>query len=107
MPSTGFTSSLHESTVMQPTRATTLSSADWSASSEQRNARASGPGANSKLHACAEWGVQRGLVQPRALLEHFRRIEPRLYRYPAIDPQSFRRSVEDFARSAGETGSLA
>lgn len=38
--------------------------------------------------------VQRGLVQPARLMELFTAIEPNLYRYPAVDPPSFRRAVE-------------
>ena len=36
----------------------------------------------------------RGLVERSRLLEYFSAIEPRLYRYPAIDPARFRRAVE-------------
>ncbi len=36
----------------------------------------------------------RGLVDRVKLLEYFSAIEPRLYRYPAIDPAAFRRAVE-------------
>lgn len=43
--------------------------------------------------------VRRGLVEAHRLLDYFREIEPKLYRYPAIDPPSFRRAVEDFVRS--------
>lgn len=35
-----------------------------------------------------------GLVDPEQALGYFRQIEPELYRFPAIDPPSFRRSVE-------------
>jgi hypothetical protein len=35
-----------------------------------------------------------GLVEPGKLKELFAMIEPALYRYPAIDPARFRRSVE-------------
>ena len=35
-----------------------------------------------------------GLIEPEPLLALFRRIEPELYRYPALDPTSFRRAVE-------------
>lgn len=35
-----------------------------------------------------------GLVNPEAAMEYFRQIEPRLFRYPAIDPPSFRMAVE-------------
>ena len=41
--------------------------------------------------------MQRGLVQPPRLLELFGRIEPQLFRYPAVDPPSFRRAVESVA----------
>lgn len=34
-----------------------------------------------------------GLVEPSQLLALFQRIEPELYRYPAIDPGTFRRAV--------------
>ncbi len=43
--------------------------------------------------------IQRGLVQPSSLRKTFAAIEPRLYRYPAVDPASFRRAVEDVLRS--------
>jgi hypothetical protein len=36
----------------------------------------------------------RGLVDRGLLLERFAEIEPALYRYPAIDPRSFRAAVE-------------
>jgi len=34
-----------------------------------------------------------GRVQPDRLLELYDRIEPELYRYPAIDPTAFRAKV--------------
>ncbi|MGH7546860.1 MAG: DUF6036 family nucleotidyltransferase [Gemmatimonadales bacterium] len=37
---------------------------------------------------------RRALVDTSQALEYFRRIEPELYRYPAIDPPAFRRAVE-------------
>jgi hypothetical protein len=37
----------------------------------------------------------RGLVDPQRLRELFAQIEPQLYRYPALDPASFRRAVEE------------
>ena len=40
--------------------------------------------------------LERGLVEPARLLELFTRIEELLYKYPAIDPKSFRQAVEDF-----------
>jgi len=36
-----------------------------------------------------------GLVDPAEALTQFDSIEPELYRFPAIDPPSFRRSVEE------------
>ncbi|MBI4424682.1 MAG: hypothetical protein HY554_13195 [Elusimicrobia bacterium] len=44
--------------------------------------------------------LARGLIQPAKLLDHFARIEPRLYRYPAIDPPAFRKAVEAAAKGA-------
>jgi hypothetical protein len=35
----------------------------------------------------------RSLVDRVRLLEYFSAVEPRLYRYPAIDPAAFRRAV--------------
>jgi hypothetical protein len=46
--------------------------------------------------------VESGLVEPDRLRELFATIEPELYRYPAIDPASFRRAVEAFIASPGE-----
>ena len=42
--------------------------------------------------------IRRGLVDPRGLREYFDAIEPKLYRYPAIDPASFRTAVERVAQ---------
>lgn len=42
----------------------------------------------------------RGLVERDALLAYFEAIAPRLYRYPALDPVSFRRAVEAAAADA-------
>lgn len=39
--------------------------------------------------------IDRGLVVPAALRQHFDEIEPFLYRYPAIHPPSFRKAVEE------------
>jgi hypothetical protein len=39
----------------------------------------------------------RHLIEPQSLLEFFAAIEPQLYRYPAIDPRSFRAAVEEMA----------
>jgi hypothetical protein len=38
--------------------------------------------------------IRRGLIDPGRLLEFFHAIEPRLVRYPALDPASFKRAVE-------------
>ena len=38
--------------------------------------------------------LDRKLIDPRRALEYFERIEPDLYRFPAIDAPSFRRAVE-------------
>lgn len=45
----------------------------------------------------------RGLVLPQELLRLFERIEPELYRYPAIDPATLRRKIEAVvgARTSG------
>lgn len=39
--------------------------------------------------------IHRGLVDPRRAFGYFERIEPHLYRYPAIDARSFRRAVRE------------
>lgn len=44
--------------------------------------------------------IKRGLIVPERLLGHFERIEPLLYRYPAVDPKAFRKAVESAARAA-------
>jgi hypothetical protein len=38
--------------------------------------------------------IERGLVSRQELRAYFDAIQPRLYRYPAIDPPSFARAVE-------------
>ena len=38
--------------------------------------------------------LTRGLVEPKKVLELFARIEPELYRYPAVDPPSLRKAVD-------------
>lgn len=47
--------------------------------------------------------IGRGLVDRRGLQEYFDAIEPELYRFPAIDPVSFRRAVEAVTRVDGGT----
>jgi len=44
--------------------------------------------------------VARGLVRPAEALAYFDRLEPDLYRFPAIDGASFRRAVEEMFRPA-------
>lgn len=39
--------------------------------------------------------LERRLVEPARLRELFEAIEPELYRYPAIDPASFRRRLDE------------
>ena len=39
--------------------------------------------------------VDRGLVEPVRALAYFEEIEPELYRFPAVDPRSFRKRVEE------------
>src|SRR5688572_15631405 len=41
--------------------------------------------------------VREGLVEKDRLFQLFAAVEPQLFRYPAIDPPSFRRAVERFA----------
>lgn len=41
--------------------------------------------------------VEAGLVEPERLLELFAAIEPELYRFPAVDPQSLRAAVESLS----------
>lgn len=40
-----------------------------------------------------------GLIVPARLLELFAAIEPELYRYPAVDPRTFRAAVEKIAEN--------
>jgi hypothetical protein len=44
--------------------------------------------------------LDRGLVDPDRLRRAFEEIEPRLYRFPAVDPASFRARVDEAARLA-------
>jgi hypothetical protein len=48
----------------------------------------------SDVHAMME----RGLISADRLVTYFEQIEPDLYRFPAIDPPSFRRAVEEAAK---------
>jgi hypothetical protein len=38
--------------------------------------------------------IDRSLIDPERVLAYFDRIEPMLYRFPAVDPRSFRAAVE-------------
>ena len=38
--------------------------------------------------------ARRRLIEPRRLVEFFDKVAPELYRYPAIDPPAFRRTLE-------------
>ncbi len=42
--------------------------------------------------------IASGMVDPADAIAQFEAIEPQLYRFPAIDPASFRESVEDLFR---------
>lgn len=46
--------------------------------------------------------LERGLITAAALRAQFRLIEPELFRYPAIDPKTFRGAVEGFCLESGE-----
>ena len=43
-----------------------------------------------------------GLIEPAKLLEYFSAIEPRMYRYPAVDATSFRLAQDDAVRMTSE-----
>lgn len=49
--------------------------------------------------------INRRLVEPKRLLQFFLSIEDQLYRYPAINPSSFRLAV-DLAVNEAEAGSI-
>jgi hypothetical protein len=50
---------------------------------------------HAKDLADVEQLIARGLVEPGRLRELYEAIEPQLHRYPAIDPPSFRRRLEE------------
>jgi hypothetical protein len=50
--------------------------------------------------------IQRGLIEPKRLIELFSRIEDQLYRYPAIDGASFRRAIEQIVAKANQRGGI-
>ncbi len=39
--------------------------------------------------------LDRGLIEPQELRRRFEQIEPQLYRFPAINPATFRRDLEE------------
>lgn len=39
--------------------------------------------------------IRMKLVDPPRVMDYFRQIEPGLFRFPAVDPRSFRRAVEE------------
>jgi hypothetical protein len=43
--------------------------------------------------------IARGLVEPRRLRELFETLPPRLHRFPAVDPASFRRRLDEILAS--------
>jgi hypothetical protein len=45
--------------------------------------------------------ISRGLVEPARLRELFSRVEDKLYKYPAIDPNSLRHAVEQLGSEEG------
>jgi hypothetical protein len=54
-------------------------------------------GHDQDLHDVKEM-IDSGLVDPAEARAQFEAIEPELYRFPAIDPASFRRAVEELFR---------
>jgi hypothetical protein len=46
--------------------------------------------------------IVRGLIEPRRTREYFARLEPELYRFPAVDAPSFRRAVEQAFAETGD-----
>lgn len=49
---------------------------------------------HAKDRADVDQMMKHSLIEPERLLELFEAIEPKMYRYPALDPTSFRRAVE-------------
>lgn len=39
--------------------------------------------------------LERGLIEPARALDYFEQIEPKLFRFPAVDPRAFRRRVDE------------
>ena len=48
--------------------------------------------------------ISNGLVDPADARAQFELVEPKLYRFPAIDPASFRKSVEELFGQMGREG---
>lgn len=44
--------------------------------------------------------LRRGLVEPAMVRQYFEMIEPLLFRYPAIDPPSFRQALDEMLSEA-------
>lgn len=42
--------------------------------------------------------IERGLIEPSRLMELFTRIEPFIYKYPAVDAETFRAAVEELLK---------
>jgi len=42
--------------------------------------------------------IRRGLIDPRRARQYFEAIAPELYRYPAVDPRSFREAAEELLK---------
>ena len=49
---------------------------------------------------------QAGLIEPRRVLQLFAEIEPQLYRYPNLDPNTFRNAVERCVRAFARENDL-
>lgn len=62
--------------------------------------------AHSQDLADVEAMLERGLIEGANTLATFEQIEPELFRFPAIDPASFRQRVEDVL-GLGKSGQLA
>jgi hypothetical protein len=56
---------------------------------------------HTKDRADVEELLDRGLVAPARLHELFEAIESQLYRYPAVDPPSFRKRLDELLESKG------
>ena len=54
---------------------------------------------HAKDLADVEQLLARGLVEPHRLRELFEAIQPRLHRYPAVDPPSFRQRLDEVLRA--------